>query len=272
MPIYLRFFKSMAAMFLKTCRYETLSPTVGMNTNLRRYIKVTLTQVVFKNMAAMLLKSACLVLVLGVSLTLVGCDLRAKEDAGGIASPAEETYDNKVNPSQDADSSFLYDTSIADLTGSSAAILDEQTVQVQGEVVGDARTVDFDDEHFWITLQAEEKNKFSTITIFCTKNTTDLIDTFGSYGRRGTTLQIRGTFNLTCEQHDGLCDIHAESSTVRALGNTVSPPLQLESLAFGFTMLIFGGIMIGLYVYIAKAKRKKLVKEEAEEFPDEEED
>ena len=224
-------------------------------------------------MSKIMQKSSFIILsALFAALALTGCDLQAKEDAGGIASPAEETYENRVNPSQDADSSFLYDTSIADLTGTSAAILDEQTVQVQGEVVGDARTVDFDDEHFWITLQAEEKNKFSTITVFCTKNTTDLIDTFGSYGRRGTTLQIRGTFNLTCEEHDGLCDIHAESSTVRALGNTVNPPLEFESLAFGFTMLIFGGIMIAAYILSARAKRKKIAEDEAAQDADDEDD
>ena len=225
-----------------------------------------------KEMAAIIFKTATVMLLLGVCVSLTGCDLQAKEDAGGIASPAEETYENKVNPSQDADSSFLYDTSIADLTGSSASILDEQTVQVQGEVVGDARTVDFDADHFWITLQAEEKSKFNTITIYCTKNTTDLIDTFGSYGRRGTTLQIRGTFNLTCDEHDGLCDIHAESSTVRGLGNTVNPPLDPKSLAFGFTMLIFGGIMIGIYLHFAKIKKKRLAEEEAQDFDDDEDE
>lgn len=219
-----------------------------------------------KKLTFMLLTFAC---VLG-SFSLTGCDLQAKEDAGGIASPAEQTSENKVNPSQDADSSFLYDTSISDLTGTSASILDEQTVQVQGEVVGDARHVDFDPEHFWITLQAEEQNKFSTITIYCTKNTTDLIDTFGSYGRRGTTLQIRGTFNMTCDEHDGLCDIHAESSSVKANGNTVNPPLDPNSLAFGITMLFFGGIMIGLYIYVSRAKKKKLAEVEAQEDEDDE--
>lgn len=202
------------------------------------------------------------ILVLVTSFNLCGCDLQATEDAGGIASPATSTPENRVNPSQDADSSFLYDTSIDDLSGASASILDEQTVQVQGEVIGDARKVDFDSEHFWITLQAEENNKFSTITVFCTKNTTDLIDTFGSYGRRGTTLQIRGTFHISCSEHDGLSDIHAESSSIKAYGNVVNPPLKLESLAFGFTMLIFGGIMIFIYVYAAKLKKKKVAEED----------
>ena len=206
-------------------------------------------------------------------LSLTGCNLEAQEDTGGIASPTNSTPDNLVNPSQDSDSSFLYDTSIADLTGSSASILDGQTVQVQGEVIGDARHVDFDSDHFWITLQAEENDKFNTITIYCTKNTTDLIDTFGSYGRRGTTLQIRGTFQLACDDHDGLSDIHAESSSVKAYGNSVNPPLKPESLAFGFVMLVFGAIMIGIYVFAAKLKEKKeLEAARLEDDDDEDED
>ena len=225
-----------------------------------------------QNMAAIFLRIACIVLVLGVCGSLAGCSLQAQEDAGGIASPTDAPAENRVNPSQDADSSFLYDTSIADLSGSSASILDGQTVQVQGEVVGDARTVDFDPDHFWVTLQAQEKNKYSTITIFCTKTTTDLIETFGSYGRRGTTLQIRGTFNLACSQHDGLCDIHAESTTVKALGNTVNPPLAPESLAFGAVMFIFGGIMIAIYVSVARAKKKKIAEAQAAEDAEIEDD
>ena len=249
-PADLHFLKTMAAIIFK-------KPSVGC--------------LFLKMMAAMFFKNACvLALFAACCFSLTGCNLQAQEDTGGIASPQASNSDNKVNPSQDADSSFLYDTSIADLTGSSAAILDEQTVQVLGEVVGDARTVDFDSEHFWITLQAEEDRKYNTITIFCTKTTTDLIDTFGSYGRRGTTLQVRGTFNLTCDEHDGLCDIHAESSSVRARGNSVNPPLRFESLSFGFTMLVFGAVMIAIYVYVAKAKRKKLEEEQAQEDEDDE--
>ena len=49
--------------------------------------------------------------------------------------PAEG--DNAVNTQQLPDSSFIYDTSIVDLSGA-GAYYDNQTVQVTGEVIGDS--------------------------------------------------------------------------------------------------------------------------------------
>lgn len=200
-----------------------------------------------------------------MTMSLTGCELKARNDAGGIADPQAITPTNKVNPSQDADSSFLYDTSIAELQDSSANILDGQTVQIVGEVIGDRRTVDFEEGHYWITLQAEEKDKFSTISVYCTENTTNLIDTYGAYGKRGTTLKVRGVFNIACPQHDGLCDVHAESSSIKAAGNEVNPEFDAQGLSFGICMLIFGGIMSGFYLYLAKRKRAELAQAETDE-------
>ena len=45
--------------------------------------------------------------------------------------------ENLVNPQQRPDSSFIYDTSIVDLSGADA-YYDNQTVQVTGEVIGDS--------------------------------------------------------------------------------------------------------------------------------------
>ena len=45
--------------------------------------------------------------------------------------------DNAVNTQQLPDSSFIYDTSIVDLSGADA-YYDNQTVQVTGEVIGDS--------------------------------------------------------------------------------------------------------------------------------------
>ena len=37
-----------------------------------------------------------------------------------------------------------------------------------------------------------------------TSETAARIDTFGAYGKTGTTLQVRGTFHLVCPEHEGL--------------------------------------------------------------------
>ncbi len=195
-------------------------------------------------------------LVLCLAFSLFGCSQRTKETT--IMSQKDEITEdeNKINPSLEADSSFLYDISIFDLKSSTATIIDGQTVQVEGEVVGDVRTVDFEQDHFWITLEEESRSKTSTITIYCTKNTTDLIDTFGGYKRLGTTLQVRGTFNIACDEHDGLCDIHAESASIKSQGAQMSSDFDFGNLAFSAVMLIFGGTMIGIYAFLSNNKKK----------------
>lgn len=197
-----------------------------------------------------------LIVSLCLLLSISGCSQKTKETMK-MAQEKEKTEEqNKINPSLEADSSFLYDTSIFDLKSSAATIIDGQTVQVEGEVVGDVRTVDFEQDHFWITLEEEERNKTSTITVYCTKNTTDLIDTFGAYKRLGTTLQVRGTFNIACADHDGLSDIHAESASIKSQGAQMSSDLGFGNLAFSAVMLVFGGIMIGIYAFLSNNKRR----------------
>ncbi len=34
--------------------------------------------------------------------------------------------------------------------------------------------------------------------MFMDTESTEVIDTYGAYGRKGTTLQVRGTFHLIC--------------------------------------------------------------------------
>ena len=206
-------------------------------------------------------------LAIALILPLSGCALDVPTDTGGIASAPTETPENKVNPSQDADSSFLYDTSISELQSSSANILDGQTLQIEGEVIGDMRHVDFDDSHYWITLQSKEKDKYNTITVYCSSVTTSMIDTYGAYGRRGTTLQIRGVFHIACPDHDGLPDFHAESTSVKAKGNTVNPPFSPDGLTIGIMMLLVGGVMIATYAVMAK--KTKADREEIDDEDDE---
>ena len=66
--------------------------------------------------------------------------------------PAEG--DNAVNTQQLPDSSFIYDTSIVDLSGADA-YYDNQTVQVTGEVIGDSIRAGVSGRHRWITLSSQ---------------------------------------------------------------------------------------------------------------------
>ena len=119
--------------------------------------------------------------------------------------PAEG--DNAVNVTQLPDSSFIYDTSITDLS-TADTYYDKQTVQVTGEVVGDRITAG-DGRHCWLQLASPSDS--STVSVYLTNESADKVDTYGAYGRKGTTLQVRGTFNLACPDHDGASDLHAQA-------------------------------------------------------------
>lgn len=183
------------------------------------------------------------VLCLISCLALSGCGGNVPEDKGGIAEAPRTQTDNFVNPSQDADSSFLYDVSVSQLN-ESPSLYDEQTVQIQGEVIGDLRHVTFSDKNYWLTLQETSNNKTtSEMTFFVTKTTTSLIDTYGAYGKRGTTLSIRGTFHASCQEHEGLCDVHAESSSLVAKGAVSSSSISIPHI---FEAIVF--VMLGLSI------------------------
>ena len=63
--------------------------------------------------------------------------------------------DNLVNPQQKPDSSFIYDTSISALQEADS-YLNNQTVQVTGEVIGDRIRAEFDPGYSWIVLQGSD--------------------------------------------------------------------------------------------------------------------
>lgn len=115
---------------------------------------------------------------------------------------------NEVDEGQTFDNSFLYDADIAELT-SADSYYDNQTVQVTGEVVGDAIAVTGDGDHAWIVLRALDSQ--STVTVLIKRSELRKIDTYGEYGSTGTILRVQGTFNLSCTPHEGETDIHATS-------------------------------------------------------------
>lgn len=150
--------------------------------------------------------------------------------------------DNLVNPQQLPDSSFIYDTLIADLA-TADSYLDGQTVQVTGEAVGDSIRAGFDGENRWITLQAVD-GSYAQVTVYMTAEAAERVDTFGAYGKTGTTLQVRGTFNLACAEHDGLTDLHANHVSVVEKGLVSEEPFEASAFVPGAVLVLMGGVLL----------------------------
>lgn len=206
-----------------------------------------------RTMMAALLAGA---LALGCAGALIGCNSPAPIEAGASGTAGNATPDaapNLIDPSQLPDSSFIYDASIKDLQ-TADSYMEGQTVQVIGEVVGDLILSDYDPEECWITLQANDGND-AEISVSMPLSQSKLIDMYGAYGKRGTTLQVRGTFTLACADHDGLTDIHADHVAIVSRGSLIETLFDITSFLPG-TLLVCAGIALTLvYRHLSERRR-----------------
>lgn len=161
--------------------------------------------------------------------------------------------DNLVNPQQKPDSSFIYDTSISALQGADS-YLNDQTVQVTGEVIGDRIRAEFDPGYSWIVLQGSDR-AHSEIPVFMDTESTEVIDTYGAYGRKGTTLQVRGTFHLICPEHEGLTDLHASAVTFVEKGSVTEQPFDIGAFLPGLMLVAVGFIMLIVFHQMREGQR-----------------
>ncbi|WP_245864872.1 hydrolase [Eggerthella timonensis] len=178
------------------------------------------------------------------------CLVLALSVAAYADEPAEG--DNAVNTQQLPDSSFIYDTSIIDLSGADA-YYDNQTVQVTGEVIGDSIRAGVSGRHQWITLSSQGDS--ATISVYMSNESAAKIDTFGKYGTTGTTLQVRGTFHLVCADHEGLSDLHAEAVTVVAPGEQHPDTFDFRAFVPGIIAVVAGLVLLGVFYWLRERQR-----------------
>lgn len=167
-----------------------------------------------------------------------------------------EDDENAVNERQLPDSSFIYDTSIFTLVGADA-YYDNQTVQVVGEVVGDAVNANLSGSHKWLTLFEKDEKTGATATIatYVSSDVAERIDTFGAYGKTGTTLQVRGTFHLVCQEHEGISDLHAENVAVMKKGSVHADDLDAGAFIPGAICLGVG--LLAMFVFYRMRERRR---------------
>lgn len=199
--------------------------------------------------------SALGLVIIGIAQGVSGTgDNGATVDAAGLDEQASGTViENQVNVSQLPDSSFIYDITIKELAAADP-YMDDQTVQVTGEVVGDRILAELDPSDCWIMLQSTDKDD-SEIAVFMPLSASESIDTYGAYGKRGTTLQVRGTFNLACVDHQGASDLHADSVAVISKGSVEDLEFNFMRLVPGLVLLLIGSLMLIVYDIMRERQR-----------------
>ena len=166
----------------------------------------------------------------------------------------EDAGENTVDARQIADNSFLYDTSIYELSLADATY-QGNTVQVVGEVVGDAIRAEENAGKVWITLESIENDHESSISVLMGEDLLGLIDTYGGYNHKGTTLQVRGVFYLACPSHEGIMDIHAENVVLIAKGSVSHDSFDINAFIPGFVLVAIGLLLTLIYTYLRERER-----------------
>ncbi len=171
-----------------------------------------------------------------------------------LAAYAEEGSGNVVDPTQRADNSFIYDTTIESLFDQ-ASLYDVRTVQVVGEVVGDRIEVNDGSGDCWIMLTSVSEDNATSISVLLSAEQAGQIDRYGRYGVTGTTLQVRGTYHQACDEHEGLPDIHATNSSVLAKGADHPDSFSIRAFLPGFVAVAIGLGLLGLF-YVARERMR----------------
>lgn len=192
-----------------------------------------------------------IVMVIAAAATFVLMSVPTWAQAWGV--DGSDKGNNLINTQQMPDNSFLYDTSIYDLVNGDAS-MEGSTVQVTGEVVGDAVN-DTATEYAWITLSSQDASREGTISVRIEESDLELIDTYGGYDTVGTTLQVVGEFHIACTDHEGSQDIHA--TTVKALksGSTTSDVFNINDFIPGIVLCVIGVALMGVYYYLRERQR-----------------
>ncbi len=167
---------------------------------------------------------------------------------------AADNDNNVVDPTQRADNSFIYDTTIESLFEQSS-LYDDRTVQIVGEVVGDRIEVNDGSHNCWITLTSMDQYNSSSISVLLSAEQANQIDHYGRYGVTGTTLQVRGIYHQACEVHDGLPDVHATNSSVLAKGAEHPDHFEFNDFLPGLAAVLIG-LSLLLAFYVARERMR----------------
>ena len=168
--------------------------------------------------------------------------------SGELLDLGEENY---VNPHQLPDSSFIYDTTIEEVLAETTSA-DGQTVQIIGEVIGDCIKAELEEGYYWLVLEDEKGN---SVSCYVTEDVTQLVDTFGRYGQTGTKLQVRGTVNFACADHQGLTDVHVEHASLVAKGKSNPEKFNLQAFFPGLAAVAAGLFLLLAFMFLRERSR-----------------
>lgn len=121
------------------------------------------------------------------------------------------------------------------------SVPDGTLVTFYGEAIGEP--LDAGNGYKWVNLEGSSQ----LLGVYMTDEQCDEIANWGDYGTAGTTVEVTGTFNLTCEEHRGDLDVHASQVEVTATGGETSRAVSPYKFYVGGALIAIGVALMLFY-------------------------
>jgi len=165
---------------------------------------------------------------------------------------------NDLATSKNSDDRVIVDTSIGVLTSANRA-LHGLTVRFSGEVVGDVLAAD--SGYKWVNVSGTSG---ASIGVYLTDEDAALVTNLGDYHTSGTTIEVEGTYSISCEQHQGELDIHATSVRVLDIGGKITHAVNPQRLYIALALCVVGFALLSTFIYFRRRSEIRALQEKEE--------
>lgn len=166
---------------------------------------------------------------------------------------------NDLTTSKNSDERVIVDTNISVLTSANRA-LHELPVRFSGEAVGDVLAAD--EGHKWINVLGASG---ASIGVYMSDEQAALVANLGNYHTSGSTLEVEGTYSISCGQHQGELDVHATSVRVLDMGGRITHAVDPQRLLLALGLCAVGFALLSTFIVL---RRRSLIRAQEEQEKD----
>lgn len=132
--------------------------------------------------------------------------------------------------------------------------LDNTLVSFRGEVVGEA-VRSSTPGYRWVLMQSYTGGSTSSIEVLMSEEQVALIENYGAYKTRGTTLRVTGIYRVADPNQTGELDVTAYLVRVLDAGGPVEETVDLRLLWAGLALTALGGVLCVVKAYLKRRSR-----------------
>ena len=178
-------------------------------------------------------------------------NIRSQAELGDTES--SEQVQTSSPSAQQTEITHYREMSISELLNATQR-MDKTQVQISGEAIG--RAIQADDEHKWVNILQDGKE----IGVYMAADEADKIQVWGTYGKRGDTVTVQGTFNLSCENHSGELEMRADNVQISPGGDIQNDTSDIVFVLIATLALFSIGLIFAIVRYIKEGRLPRVQK------------